>query len=75
MKRSEKERKYPKPEFLGAGAMRTTFGLNRNALYTLAADGKIQSVSLRRKGARRGTRLWDCHSVREFLNSLKREEA
>jgi hypothetical protein len=52
------------------------FGLSRAHLYSLVAEGKIRSVCLRREGATRGRRLFDCASIRAFLakNAVKMEE-
>jgi len=57
------------PEFADAKGVRSLFGLSRAHAYTLVATGKIRSVSLRRPGALRGRRLFDCESIRAFLRS------
>lgn len=64
---------YPQaapPEFGDHRTCRTLFNLSRSALYTLAAEGKIRSVSLPLSGRKRGRRLFDCASIRRHLNSL-----
>jgi len=43
------------------------FGLRRSLLYDLHAHGHIQGVSLRRRGAQRGKRLWSVDSIRSYL--------
>ena len=58
-----------KPEFADAKGARQSFGLSRSHLYDLNSRGKIRSVSIRRPGAVRGRRLFDCESIRNFLNS------
>ena len=58
-----------KPEFADAKGARQSFGLSRSHLYELNSRGKIRSVSIRRPGAVRGRRLFDCESIRTFLNS------
>lgn len=45
------------------------FGLRRSLLYELHADGAIKGVSLRRRGAMRGKRLWSIDSIRSYLAS------
>lgn len=56
------------PEFVDAKGANALFGLKRSHLYLLAASGSIRSVSLRRPGTIRGRRLFDCASIRKFLN-------
>jgi hypothetical protein len=56
------------PEFCDGRQIRHIFGLSRTHAYQLAAAGHIRSVSLRKPGAIRGRRLFDCASVRAFLN-------
>ena len=43
------------------------FGLKRSMLYELSARGLIKSVSLRKRGAIKGKRLWSCDSIRSYL--------
>lgn len=45
------------------------YGLGRTYLYQLAAEKLITSVSIRKPGQLRGKRLWNCESIRHFLNS------
>jgi hypothetical protein len=56
------------PEFCDSKQGRQLFGFTRSGLYGLASQGLIRSVSIRRPGAARGKRLWDCASIRAFLN-------
>ena len=56
------------PEFCDSKQVKLLFGLSRTHAYLLAQEGKIRSVSLRRRGATRGRRLFDCASIRAFLN-------
>jgi hypothetical protein len=56
------------PEFVDAKGLRSLFGISRAHGYLLAAEGKVRTVCIRRPGAVRGKRLWDCASVRSFLN-------
>ena len=57
-----------RPEFCDGKQLRQLFGLTRSHAYLLAAEGKIRSVSIRKPGAFRGKRLFDCASVRAFLS-------
>jgi hypothetical protein len=43
------------------------FGLKRSMLYELNARGLIKGVSLRKRGAAKGKRLWNCDSIRAYL--------
>jgi hypothetical protein len=45
------------------------YGLRRSLLYALHKEGVIDGVSLRRRGAARGKRLWSCDSIRRYLAS------
>jgi hypothetical protein len=44
--------------------------INRSKLYDLAARGEIRSASIRKKGARRGSRVFDLRSIDEFLEKV-----
>jgi hypothetical protein len=57
------------PEFGDHKGALILFGFPRSSLYRLVAEGKIKSVSLRRPGAVRGKRLFDCASIREYLHA------
>jgi hypothetical protein len=57
------------PEFADHHTARALFGLSRSYLYKLAKDRFIRSVSIRRPGALKGRRLFDCGSIRDFLAS------
>jgi len=54
-------------EFCDSSGAFVRFGLRRSLLYELHAQGLIQGVSLRRRGAARGKRLWSIGSIRSFL--------
>jgi hypothetical protein len=45
------------------------FGLKRSMLYELDARGLIKGVSLRKRGATKGKRLWSCDSIRAYIAS------
>jgi hypothetical protein len=45
------------------------FQLKRSMLYELSARGLIKGVSLRKRGATKGKRLWNCDSIRTYLAS------
>ena len=55
------------PEFADHKGVRLLFGLSRAHAYALAKEGKIRSVSIRKPGALRGKRLFQCASIRAFL--------
>jgi hypothetical protein len=45
-------------------------------LYELKARGLIKGVSLRKRGATKGNRLWSCDSIRSYLASqMESQEA
>jgi len=56
-------------EFADAKGVRANFGICRTQAYELAQTGKIRSVCIRKKGAIRGKRLFDCESIRNFLRN------
>jgi hypothetical protein len=56
-------------EFCDSPGAFQRFNLRRSHLYQLHKDGLIQGVSLRRRGAARGRRLWSIDSIRAYLNS------
>jgi hypothetical protein len=56
-------------EFCDSSGAFMRFGLRRSLLYDLHALGLIRGVSLRRRGAQRGKRLWDVASIRTYLSS------
>lgn len=58
-------------EFIDVAGLRERFGIKRSLAYLLIEDGSIKSVSLRRRGALKGKRLFDVQSVRAFLNSRR----
>ena len=57
------------PEFLDIDGVREFFGLKQSFTYRLLAENKIRAVSIRQRGKARGRRLFDCASIRAFLNS------
>jgi hypothetical protein len=57
------------PEFVDCKGLEAGWGIKRSLAYQLLNDGKIKSVSLRRRGAIRGKRLFSVDSVRAFLRS------
>lgn len=57
------------PEFADHRTARALFGLSRSYLYKLTIERKIRSVSIRKPGALKGRRLFDCASIRAFLES------
>lgn len=63
------EEGFISPEFVDAKGARQIFGLSRAPLYNLITAGKIRSCCIRRPGAFRGRRLFDCESIRSFLRA------
>ena len=63
------------PEFGRWRDVERLFGIKRGALYLLIADGKIQSVSMRRRGNIHGCRLIFLASVRQYLHTLMQEQS
>jgi Helix-turn-helix domain len=63
-----------RPEFTDAKGVKLLFGLSRSTVYQLAAEGAIKSVSLRRRGNVRGRRLFNCDSIREFIEKCGASE-
>jgi hypothetical protein len=45
------------------------FGLRRTFLYWLAKEGLIESVAVTHGGKKRGVRLFNVPSIREFIKS------
>jgi hypothetical protein len=56
-------------EFCDSPGAFQRFGLRRSLLYELHKLGLIKGVSLRRRSAARGKRLWSIDSIRSYLNS------
>ena len=57
------------PEFVDSKGLRSLFGISRSHGYFLADAGLVETVSLRRPGTTRGKRLWQCQSVRDYLQA------
>ena len=56
-------------EFCDSPSAFALFGLRRSLLYELNSLGLIKGVSLRRRAAARGKRLWSIDSIRSYLAS------
>ena len=57
------------PEFGRTEDVRRLFGIKRGTLYNLYQQRKIRGVLLRQRGQQTGIRLWDIHSIREYIRS------
>ena len=57
------------PEFVDAKGLRALFGISRSHGYFLADQGLVRTVCLRRPGAVKGKRLWECESLRAYLRA------
>lgn len=58
-------------DYLG---LQQLFGIRRGLAYHLAQTGEIESYSLKQGNEKRGKRLFDVRSVREFLASKRDSE-
>jgi len=66
------------PEFIRlpkSGGQCPLTGLRRSQLYILINEGKVRSISLRKRGHLRGTRLIVVDSLRGYLHGLEAEQA
>ena len=61
--------RFSGPEFLDADGVELHFGLKKSLLYRLLTENRVRAVSIRKRGSARGKRLFDCSSIRAFLNS------
>ena len=62
------------PEFGRWRDVERLFGIKRGTLYNLVAEGKVKSVSMRRKGNVHGCRLFHLASVSQYLNGLMHQQ-
>ena len=62
------------PAFADSKGVERVYGIRRPLLYRLCNEGCITSVSLRRRGAQRGKRLFSLKSIDEFLRKQSGEE-
>jgi hypothetical protein len=60
-------------EFCDSPGAFVRFGLRRSLLYDLYGQGLIKGVSLRRRGAARGKRLWSIDSIRSVSRVANEE--
>ncbi len=58
-----------RPEWASALTISRIYGLSRSTLYELAAAGKIRSAALRKRGAKKGKRLFSTDSVAAFIEA------
>jgi hypothetical protein len=58
-----------RPEWCDSPGAKELFGLKRSMLYELLTRGAIDGCSLRKRGAVKGKRLWNCDSIRHYLQS------
>ena len=74
MKRKSKERPTSvlvglQSEWTDFHGIQLLFGIRRSYAYHLVDEGLIQSVSLKQPGEKRGKRLFNIASIRQYLNS------
>lgn len=60
----------PKPEWIRPKDVPKYFGIGRTQLYSILAENKIKSVSMRKRGQRHGTRLISYDSLSVWLESM-----
>ena len=59
----------PCGRLVDAKGLKAVYGISRSHGYHLADAGLVKTVCLRKPGATRGKRLWQCQSVREYLQA------
>jgi hypothetical protein len=59
-----------KPEWIRPKDVPRIFGVGRGQLYDLLKEGRIKSVSMRKRGQKHGTRLISYDSLKNYLESL-----
>ena len=59
------------PEYQRIPAIIANFGISRSHIFTLIADGTLESIHLKRPNATRGVRLIKTDSVRRYLASFE----
>ena len=59
-----------RPEWLRIPDAVRYSGIGRSSLYTLISDGKIKSVSIRKRDTVKGIRLISVDSIDEYLSGL-----
>ena len=62
------------PEFGRWRDVQRLFGIKRGTLYNLVAEGRVKSISMRRKGNAHGCRLFYLPGISHYLNSLMLEQ-
>jgi hypothetical protein len=58
------------PEFAPIRVTSALFGLSRTMIFSLLAKGRIKSVHHKEPGTKKGVRLIELQSVRDYLRSL-----
>jgi hypothetical protein len=59
-----------RPEWLRLPDVTRLFGISRSHCYTLIAEGSIESISLKKRGALRGVRIVKYDSISSYFASL-----
>ena len=59
-----------RPEWLRPKDIPKFFGIGRSKVYELITDGKVKSISLRKRGQKHGTRLVSYDSLANYLESI-----
>ena len=64
-----------RPEWLRIDGVRHYFGLAKTYVYELQSAGLITSRVLRKRGARKGVRLYSYDSIAKYIETNAGEEA
>ncbi len=59
---------FIEPEFLRCAEAARIYNISRAKIYELMREGKIEYVSLRKRGSTSGVRLIKLASIRKFMN-------
>ena len=59
-----------RPEWLRPKDIPKFFGIGRSKVYELITDGKVKSISLRKRGQKHGTRLVSYESIANYLEFI-----
>ena len=59
-----------RPEWLRPKDIPKFFGIGRSKTYEVITDGKVKSISLRKRGQKHGTRLVSYDSLANYLESI-----
>jgi hypothetical protein len=61
----------PRSEWANHHGVLELFGIRRTMAYWLAKEGLIESVAVTHNGKKRGVRLFNVPSIRQYIDSCK----